>query len=118
MQVQALKGELLLNILTLDNFHHKINIDLLCKILLYALYLYMDLGFWGFGVLGFWGFGASPSPGGNGEPSSLTNSVVPSTWVVAMGVNNGLSFSHDTAGVNVNLSLDAGQAQLHCPLGK
>jgi Ca2+-binding RTX toxin-like protein len=56
------------------------------------------------------------APGGNSY-YTLTNSVAPSTVVVAGGSNNTLDFSHDTAGVNVNLNLDAGQSQYIAPWG-
>jgi cyclophilin family peptidyl-prolyl cis-trans isomerase len=45
---------------------------------------------------------------------TLTNSVA-QTWVVAGGGNNTLDFSHDTAGVDVNLGLDGGQLQTIAP---
>jgi cyclophilin family peptidyl-prolyl cis-trans isomerase len=54
------------------------------------------------------------SPGGNAY-YTLTNSIAATTNVVAMGGNNTLDFSHDTAGVNVNLGLNAGQLQYITP---
>jgi cyclophilin family peptidyl-prolyl cis-trans isomerase len=56
------------------------------------------------------------SPFGNGY-YNLASSTAPSTWVIAAGSNNSLDFSHDTAGVAVNLGLDAGQAQYITPWG-
>jgi cyclophilin family peptidyl-prolyl cis-trans isomerase len=53
---------------------------------------------------------------GNGgdDTYTLTSSATP-TWVVDTGGYNTMDFSHDTAGVNVNLSLDKGQAQSIAP---
>lgn len=54
------------------------------------------------------------SGNGNNNYYRLTSSSQP-VAVVASGSNNTLDFSHDTAGVNVNLRLDNGQAESIAP---
>jgi cyclophilin family peptidyl-prolyl cis-trans isomerase len=51
--------------------------------------------------------------GGN-DTYTLTSSSMP-TWVVDTGGYNTMDFSHDTAGVTVNLGLNQGQAQSIAP---